>query len=302
MKKYIISTLAIIIVISLSLPIACAGPQPQASDTINVIVTIQPQLEFVKRIGADKVTTSAMIPPGASPHTYEPLPSQMTDLANADIYAAVGSGIEFELAWLDKLTATNDKMLLVDCSTGIDLIETSGEHEHEHDNAEGHHHGAFDPHIWLSPANTIIMAQNIMGGLVMVDQQNSSYYEDNYLVYKQELMALDTFIRDSLQNVNNRAFLTYHPAFAYFARDYGLKMLAIEEEGKEPSAADITRIIQTARENNIKIVFISPQFNPQSARTIAEEIGANTVEMNVLAENYLENMQYFVALLVNSLN
>jgi zinc transport system substrate-binding protein len=306
MRKPITIIFSLVVLLALSLPLGCTNQPAETSDTINMVVTIQPQLEFARKVGGDKVTVAAMVPPGAEPHTYEPLPSQITNLAKADIYAQVGSGVEFELAWLDKLKATNDKMLIVDCSTGIELIETGEEHEEEHigeheEEQEGHHHGAFDPHIWTSPANAIIMAENIMEGLKTVDPANSEYYENNFQAYKQQLLTLDSNIRDSLKTVDNRAFMTYHPAFAYFAHDYGLEMIAIQEEGKEPSAADITNLIKTAKEKKIKIIIISPQFNPQSAETIAGEIGCKTIEVDVLAPDYLENTRYFVNELLNSL-
>jgi zinc transport system substrate-binding protein len=302
MGKLITIIFSLIFVLILSLSVGCSSPLPQTGNTINVVVTIQPQLEFVSKVGGDKVTAAAMVSPGADPHTYEPLPSQITNLAKADIYAEVGSGVEFELAWLDKLKATNDKMLIVDCSRGVELIETGEDHEPEYEEEhEGHHHGAFDPHIWTSPNNAIIMTENILEGLKTVDPENSQYYENNFHAYKQQLLTLDADIRNSLKNIENRTFMTYHPAFAYFARDYGLDMIAIQQEGKEPSAADITNLIRTAKGKNIKIVIISPQFNPQSAETIAREIGGKTVQVDTLSPDYLDNMRYFVKELLNSL-
>ena len=306
MKKSLTLLFSVIFLLSLAFSLGCTTSQPaDNTDTINMVVTIQPQLEFAEKVSGDKVTVNVMVPAGASPHTYEPLPSQITNLANADIYAQVGSGIEFEIAWMDKLESTNNKMLVVNCSDGIELLASDGneeEHatEHEEDN-EGHHHGAMDPHIWTSPANAIIMAENIKKGLQAVDQANSDYYEDNFQAYKQQLSALDSDIRNSLKTVDNKAFMTYHPAYGYFAHEYGLEMIAIQEEGKEPSAAALAELIETAKKNDIKAIFISPQFNPESAQTIASEIGCQTIEVDVLATDYLENMRYFANELLNSL-
>jgi zinc transport system substrate-binding protein len=305
MKKSFIPLFSVAILLSLALFPGCTTTQPADNpDTINMVVTIQPQLEFAEKVGGEKVTVNVMVPAGASPHTYEPLPSQITNLANADIYAQVGSGVEFEIAWMDKLESTNDKMLIVNCSEGIELIaSTENEEEHAagHEEDEGHHHGAMDPHIWTSPANAIIMVENIKNGLQTADPANSDYYENNFQAYKQQLSTLDSDIRNSLKTVDNRAFMTYHPAYGYFAHEYGLDMIAIQQEGKEPSAADIANLIKTAKEKNIKIIIISPQFNPESAQTIANEIGCQTVEVDVLAPDYLENMRYFVKELLNSL-
>jgi zinc transport system substrate-binding protein len=305
MGKLITVVLLLIFIMSISVFTGCSSTPPQPGNTLNIVVTIQPQLEFAGKVGGDKVTVAAMVPPGADPHTYEPLPSQITNLATANIYAELGSGIEFELAWLDKLKSVNDKMLIVDCATGIKLIETAEEPEESQtapeEELQGNQHGAVDPHIWMSPANAIIISQNILNGLETLDPENKVYYENNFQGYKQQLLTLDTYIRDSLKNIDNRAFLVDHPAFSYFASDYNLDMLAIQEEGKEPSAADVTRLIETAKQKNIRIVIISPEFNPQSAKVIAKELGAKIITVDVLSSDYLENMRYFVNELINSL-
>jgi zinc transport system substrate-binding protein len=152
----------------------------------------------------------------------------------------------------------------------------------------------------VSPQNAIIMAQNIKDGLKTSDPTNSDLYENNFFIYRQELMEVDSNIRASLGQLENKSFITYHPSFAYFARDYGLDVITIEEEGKEPSAADITRLIETGRKKNIKIVVTSPQFNPQSAQTVAREIGGNTVEIDVLSANYIENLKYLISVMVKA--
>ena len=292
-----------VILLTLTIPLGCTASQPaNTADSINIVVTIQPQLEFAGKVGGDKITVAAMVPPGAEPHTYEPLPSQITNLAKADIYAQVGSGVEFELAWLDKLKATNNSMLIVDCADGIELIYTGEENDEGHEQEQdSHHHGALDPHIWTSPLNALIMTENIFEGLKTIDHENRSYYESNFQSYKQQLLGLDADIREALNSVNNRVFMTYHPAYAYFAREYGLEMIAIQNEGKEPSAADITNLIKTAKDNNIKIIIVSPQFNPQSAEIIAGEIGGRTIPVDVLSPDYFDNMQYFVNELLDSL-
>ena len=148
-----------------------------------------------------------MVPPGASPHTYEPTPSQIAALSRAKIYAKVGSGIDFEVVWMDKLVAVNRDMLVIDCSSGVQLIEMTAEHEEEN------HPGGVDPHIWMSPLNAKIMVQNICSGLLMVDPDNRSYYEQNRDAYLVKLTELDRYVRDSLSGVTNRRFMAYHPAF-----------------------------------------------------------------------------------------
>jgi zinc transport system substrate-binding protein len=203
----------------------------------------------------------------------------MTEVAEAKMYAKVGSGIEFELSYMDKIEAVNKNMLVVDCSKGIELVTSVDPNE-----------PGIDPHIWLSPNDAKIMVQNICDGLVQVDPANKDYYEQNRDAYLQKLDALDQEIRSSLANIKNRAFIVLHPAWGYFARDYDLEQIPIEIGGKEPSAQDITRIIDEAKQRNIKIIFASPQFNPQMAEVIANEIGGKVVLIDDLARDYIENL------------
>ncbi len=263
------------------------------SDKVGVVVTLLPQAEFVERVGGDKVDITVMVPPGASPHSYEPAPSQITALSNAAMYAKVGSGVEFELAWMENLLAQNPDILVADCSKGIDVIAMA-EHEHEgedHDEEAGHDHGGIDPHIWMSPVNAQIMVRNITDGLIEVDPANSTFYEQNHDDYLEELGQLDTDIRGGLEGVQNRTFMTYHASFGYFAAEYGLTQLPIEAEGKEPTASGLLELIDEARSLGIKVIFIEPQFNPQSAEVIANEIGGSVIAIDPLARDYLENLR-----------
>lgn len=271
------------------LPAGC-NSSAQGSDKVGVVVTILPQAEFVERVGGDKVDITVMVPPGASPHSYEPAPSQITALSKAVMYAKVGSGVEFELAWMDNLIAQNPDILVVDCSEGIELIESNAEEDHDEEEA-GHDHGGFDPHIWMSPVNAEIMVRNIADGLIEVDPDNKSFYEQNRDNYLAELAQLDTDIRSGLEGVENRTFMVYHPSFGYLAAEYDLTMLPIEAEGKEPTASGLLRLIDEARSLGIKVIFVEPQFNPQSAEVIANEIGGSVIAIDPLAREYLENMR-----------
>jgi len=238
---------------------------------IGVVVSILPQAEFVEKVGGDKVNITVMVPPGASPHTYEPIPSQLEGVGEAEIYIKVGSGIEFELNWIDKIVELNKEMLIVDCSEGIELIE-------------------FDPHIWLSPKNAKIIVENIYNGLVGVDPENKKYYKENKKNYLQELDKLDNEITQDLLGKVDRKIMVYHPAWAYFARDYDLEQIPVEEGGKEPSPKDLENFIKQAKENSIKIIFASPEFSTKSAEVIASEIGGAVVLISPLEKNYIENV------------
>jgi zinc transport system substrate-binding protein len=270
-------TLGVLLFVILFL--GCVTQNPESTEnTLKVIVTILPQAEFVQKIGGDKVTVTTMVPPGASPHVYEPTPSQLTAVSKASVYMKVGSGIQFEQVWLQKIVDINKDMEMVDCSEGVDLIITG-------DN------GRYDPHIWLSPKNAIIMVENMCEGLIAVDPGNADYYTRNKIQYIEKLTELDRDIRNVLTGVKPRKILVYHPSWAYFCRDYDLEQIPIEEEGKEPTPRGIAELIEQAKKYNITVVFASPQFSTETAEIIAQEINGTVLLIDPLAENYIDNMR-----------
>jgi len=260
----------------------CTEENSTGKEKIRVVVSILPQAEFVEKVGGDNVKITVMVPPGASPHIYEPTPGQLREVSRAKIYFKVGSGIEFELTWMDKIISVNKKMLLVDLSKGIELIEG-------------------DPHIWLSPKNVKKMIENIYKGLVQIDPANKEYYAKNKENYLQELTRLDKEITQKLSKKKNRKFMVYHPAWAYFAKDYGLEQIPIEKEGKEPTIKGIASLIKQAKANNTKVIFASPQFNVKSAKVIAEEIRGEVILISPLERNFLENMRKIAQALIKDL-
>ncbi|MCJ7727019.1 MAG: zinc ABC transporter substrate-binding protein, partial [Actinobacteria bacterium] len=218
--------------------------------------------------------------------------------SKAKIYAKVGSGIEFELVWMDKIIKMNGEMLVVDCSRGVKLFSVSykyGEaavyYEYdESDKAKSDLKG-IDPHIWLSPANAKIMVENIYEGLVQIDPQRKEYYKKNLDSYLLELDKLDDEIVQAFSGKENKKIIVFHPTWAYFAKDYGIEQIPIEEDGKEPTAKGIEDLIRQAKEYNIKVIFASPEFSTKSAETVAREIGGEVFLVSSLKKDYLENMR-----------
>lgn len=281
----------------LLLPAALATsctPAGEANDGTGVVVTILPLAGFVNAVSGGSVDVTVMVPPGASPHTYEPTPSQMTKVADAELYVKVGSGIDFELVWLDKILAQNEDIQVVDCSAGVRLREPSG----DGGEGEGHAHGEADPHIWMTPSNAMIMVRNICEELALADPDNRVLYETNRDAYLQQLDQLDRDMTSALTGIDNRTFMAFHDSFGYFADEYDLTILSIEVEGKEPTAASLARLIDQAREHDIRVIFASPQFSQATPEVIADEIGARVVLIDSLAEDYLANMRTFLNELV----
>jgi len=207
---------------------------------LKVVVTILPQAEFVEKVGGNMVKVMVMVPPGANPHTYEPTPKQLIEVSEADIYFQVGSGIDFERSFMRKIIEVNSRMLVVNCSEGIKIVNG-------------------DPHVWLSPRNAEIMVRNIYRGLAAADPKNEEYYRRNMEAYIDELRELDAEIRNILGNLSIRRFMVYHPAWRYFAREYNLTQIPVEKEGKEPTARGMIALVNQARRLGVKVIFASPE-------------------------------------------
>ncbi len=264
---------------------------------VRAVVSILPEAYFVERIGGDRVQVDVLVQPGQSPHTYEPTPAQIGALARAQVYFAVG-GMPFETRLLEKITATNRQMRVVDTRQGVKLrymtADEAGFEAAEHDaqtGRTGKGAGEPDPHFWLSPQSAKVLAANVCSGLKAVDAAGGEQYEANLKALQGDLDAVDARLTAALAPLRGRAFITYHPAFGYFADAYGLKQVPVEIEGKSPSAKDIAALIQKAKKENVKVVFVQPQFSPKSAEAIAAAIGGAVVPMDDLARDYIHNLE-----------
>ncbi|MDP2215820.1 MAG: zinc ABC transporter substrate-binding protein [Methanolobus sp.] len=320
----LIMLLVVFLSLGLVITSGCVDSQEvsASSDKPVVAVSILPQAEFVEKVAGDQVRVLVMVPQGADPHTYEITPGQLRDLSKAQMYVKVGSGLDFENVWMDRLIAQNSGMLIVDSSSGIKLrtmeAHSHGDEDHDHDehDAEAHDHeehdheehdheehdednhthshthaaGAKDPHIWTSPLEAKIMVNNIYAGLVQIDPDNKDLYMQNRDAYLAELDGADAMIRETLSGKEGSSFIVYHPSWGYFADEYGLVEVSVEIEGKEPSAKDMQRLIDTAKEKNITVIFVQPGFSATSAKSIASEINAEVVAIDPLAKDYIDNL------------
>ncbi len=265
--------------------LGCKTSQAQStteSEKLNVTVSILPEQYFVERIGGDLVNVNVMVGPGEEPHTYEPQPDQMEELATSKLYFSIG--VEFEDAWLPKFEETNPDLKIVDVSDTIVKIPMTVSDGDEKA-------GELDPHVWLSPANVRIIAQNIEAALSEEDPAKSTTYQANLESFLNDIDELDNEISSSLSSLNTRKFITFHPAWGYFAQDYNLEQIAIEVGGNEPSAAELADLILTAKENNIQVIFAEPEFSTKTAENIANEINGKVILIDPLAEDWLDNMK-----------
>ncbi len=284
-----------------------------AADKLPVFVSIVPQKYFVQQIGKDLVDAQVMVQPGASPATYEPKPQQMADLSKTKIYFAIG--VPFENAWLSKIAAANPNMRVIHTDHGIEKLAMTAHHHHD-DHEKGEHHGeekhghekgehheeaehdkdhhehaGLDPHIWLSPPLVVIQARTILAALQEADPAHRSVYEANFKAFTAQIDRLDADLKKTFAGKTGLQFMVFHPAWGYFAHAYGLKQVPIEIEGKDPKPAQLKKLIQHARENGIKVVFVQPQFSTKSAKLVAREIGGQVAFADPLAEDWMANLR-----------
>lgn len=261
--------------------ISCKNPSRSNDSGVKKIitVTIEPQRFFVDNLVNDAFSVNTLVPPGSSPETYEPSPSVMINLSKSDIYFRVGD-LGFENAWSEKLAKNNPNVLIVNCSDGIELM---GGHEHCETHHHDHSHGVLDPHVWSSPAAMRIFATNMLNAIVDADPENEEKYRANFENLTEIINNTDSTIRSILNDVSSRAFIIYHPALGYFAEDYGLHQYSIEFEGKNPSPAQMKNLVDMAKQENIKIVFVQRGFDMKNAEVVAREIGAEVHEIDPLS-------------------
>ncbi len=247
------------------------------NDNANKItVSIEPLRYLTEQIVGDRFEVVTMVPKGSSPETYEPTARQMADLSESILYIKVGE-LGFERTWMPRLTSNAPHITVVNSSEGI----TS--------------HIGDDPHSWMSARNAIIMAHNIYEAVKRIDVKDSVFFRQRLDSLCNVIHATDKYIRQTTAQAQCKSFIIYHPALTYFASDYGLEQLALEEHGREPSAAELEQIISTARAKGVKTMFIQREFANRNVDIITNTIGARKVEINPLGYDWNKEMRRIAA-------
>ena len=272
----------LIYILTLFILSAC-GNTTQKSEKPILTVTLEPLRYFTEAIAGDNYEVVSMVPKGSSPESYDPTPQQLVNLSKSQAYFRIGY-IGFEQAWMKKLEANSPDMKVYDTSKGIDLIRDKGHWHGDH-----FHEGGVEPHVWNSTQNALIIADNIYQALCELDSTLQEDYQKRLDVLKQTIRQTDANVHTLLENADS-TFLIYHPALSYFARDYGLKQVSIEEGGKEPSPAQLKTLIETCRNENVHTIFVQQEFDQRNAQLIANELGVNIVSINPLSYDWVKEM------------
>ena len=281
-----LSALVCACTLSLSLLTGC-GTQP--ADTaagdgrLRVLTSFYPMYDFTCKIGGDLVDVTNMVPSGTEPHDWEPSTNDLKNLEKADVFIYNGADME---PWADDLLVSrSDTLRVVGASENVELRTTDGEHEHAHEHEDAdHHHGDFDPHVWLDPENAKIEMEAIRDALCAADPENSTVFQSNYEKYAAELDALDAEFREKLAPLPNRTIVVAHEAFGYLCDAYGLTQVGIEglSPDSEPDPGRMAEVIDFVREHSISTIFFEELVSPKVAEAIASETGAQAKMLSPL--------------------
>jgi len=280
------------LIIAICTGLSCNRNSPETRGKI-ITVSIAPYSYFIREIAGNDFNVNIMVPPGSNPHIYEPYPGQISRLRKSVAYISNGF-LGFETTWLDRFYEINKTMRKLSLGDKIDQIVSSDKHEGEH--SEG-----ADPHYWVSPVCAQIMASEVKDLLCQLNPPERQKYQANYDSLVLKIKATDAKAKSLFAGFPGESFMIYHPNLAYLARDYGLKEIAVEFEGKEPPPSRLKELIDIAASKNIKTIFVQREYDSKNAREIAREIGGHVAVIDPLSENWLKSTNDIIDALYNSL-
>lgn len=274
--------------------VSCGRHAGTGSSERIITTSIAPFSYFVTAIAGNDFNVNIMVPPGSDPHIYEPFPEQVNKLRQSEGYISNGY-LGFEMTWLDRFYETNRNMKKLSLGDAIDPIES--EHSHEGEHVEG-----ADPHYWVSPVCALQIAAAVRDFVKELNPAHSSLYDSNYVMLTARIHTLDDKASRLFSETKRKSFMIYHPNLAYLARDYDLHEIAVEFEGKEPSPSKMKDLIDLAKKENIRSIFVQREYDKRNARAIAQEIGAELVVIDPLSADWYVSTTEIIDALGQSLN
>lgn len=264
----------ILLLFTMFLLLSCGGKR---DDSRVITVTIEPLRYFAEQLVGDRAEVTTLVPKGSSPETYEPTAQQMVALGNSMMFIKVGD-LGFERTWVAKLGDLADGIEIVDTSEGIATVESTSR-------------GVTDQHTWMSCANALVIVKNIYNSLRTADPVNASFYEGRYNALVAKIEKLNAELTESLNTVEGSSFIIYHPALTYFAKEYGLHQLAVEEDGREPSAASLAKVIDEAKAEGVRLMLVQQEFDRRNAEIVAKALNIGITTINPLSYEWEKEMR-----------
>lgn len=277
---------------------------------LQVLVAVDPCAYFVERIGADRVQVATLTPEGKSPETFAPTPAQLADFASSQLFFL--TGLPVEERFLANIQSIAPNAVVVDLRRGLELLPNPHRHNHEGEDADedapAHDHAdhdeeelsSLDPHLWTSPQIARSIVAKILEALIQLAPDAEDTFRANAAKLDQELADLQTRTRDALVPFQGNFFLVFHPAYGYYAREFGVEQRAIENEGKTPSPRELEELVRDSREQRVAALIVQPEFNRASAQVVADALGATIVVHSPLQKDYFENIDELTAAILQS--
>ena len=263
--RFSLTVLAVLLLATVAAcsPAASTGGSP--APALDVVASSTVFADLVRNVGGPDVAVDSLVPPGADVHTFDPTPGTIAKLARADVVVMNGLGVD---DWLDGVVADSGAVAPVKLAEGLDVPLIEGE-------------GGPNPHLWMDVAYAKLYAERIADALSEADPAHEAGYRERAAAYAKQLDDLDAWVRDQVASVPeaNRRVVTMHDAFPYYARAYGLDVVgvAVDAPGQDPSAAEITALVEAIRETGVKAVFAEDQFSPKLVEALASETGTTVV-------------------------
>lgn len=279
--------------IFLGLTLWIGGLAGLQAETVRVAVSVLPQIEIVERIGGDRVQVEAMLEQGDSCGVFEARPGRLSWLARADVFFRIG--VDFEEGMVPRIRESMPRVRIVDLREGLTLHRVV----HEHHGERVVH---WDPHTWMDPVLVKAQAQRIAAVLAEIDAEGADVYAENLRSLLAEIEELNTELEARLAKHRGSVFFVYHPAYGYFAERYGLEQVAVQTAGRDPTARELRNILNFARESEVKVIFIQPQESRRHAERIASTIGAEVLELDPMASNWMDNLREMGSLIAQALS
>jgi zinc transport system substrate-binding protein len=267
--------------------VSCSpGRDAAPADTILVVTSIAPHASLIEALGGDRVTVTALVPPGADPHTFEPLPSDMRTMSGAQVYFT--AGLPFEDAWLERISGSCPGLTVISLQSDMPLVPVEG---HGASVAGDSQDGALDPHTWMSPELMKQQCLVVERVLASRDPSSRSCYGARRSALEEDIDSLQTRMHAILDPLPQRAFLVLHPSYGYFADEFGLEQIAIEVDGSEPTPSEMAAIAGTARERGLGFVIASPQFSTRTAEALSAELGIPVLVHDPLRGDWMAGLE-----------
>ena len=262
---------------------SCKAPPAQSSKPV-VAVSVLPQAGLLEALVGDRAEVMVLVTPGQSPATYEPSPQQMSRLGAAWLYARAGA--PFERGFVDKLASRHPDLKVLDMRDMVPLLSKTGKAL-----SPGSDKDQADHHLWLDPQNLKLQARVIVAALSKKDPDGASFYQTRLASLEKSIDAVDQRIAKRLAPFAGRRFMMHHPAYTYFAKRYKLVQMAVEHGGKHPHAKDMAKLIEQAKHEGLRVIFVQPQFSKSSAELVAKAIGGKVVPLDPLKKDLLGNLE-----------